>query len=54
MDSEEKNKIDKIAEKVESFPLIQKEKIKFSWLDRIVRWGNRAFLAIWIFKRKGL
>lgn len=48
------NTVDKVATTVEALPSVQKEKLKFSWADRFVRWINRAFLAFWIAKRKGL
>jgi hypothetical protein len=48
------NTIDTVATTVEALPIVQKEKVKFSWIDRFIRWANRGFLAWWIYKRKGL
>ena len=48
------DKVEKVVMVVESLPNVKKEKEKFAWIDKVLRWGNRAFLAVWIFKRKGL
>lgn len=48
------DKVEKVVMVVESLPNVKKEKEKFTWIDKVLRWGNRAFLAVWIFKRKGL
>lgn len=47
------DKVEKVVMVVESLPNVKKEKEKFAWIDKVLRWGNRVFLAVWIFKRKG-
>lgn len=47
-------KLEKVITTVESLSNIKKEKEKFSWIDKILRWINRAFLTIWIFKKRGM